>query len=66
VLTLDQADLDEVARALSDQTDVDHRRLLDPTTGKDPMDADDLKEADLDRSTFRERRRERVTGIEPA
>jgi hypothetical protein len=34
VLTLGQVDLDEIAQALSDQTDYVHQWMLDPATGE--------------------------------
>lgn len=34
MLELSQLDLEEIATALSDQTDVDHRWLIDPATGQ--------------------------------
>jgi hypothetical protein len=60
VLRLGQVELDEIAQALSDQTDYEHRWLLDPATGElhiwtsdtgldgqDLMDGDELEETDL-------------------
>lgn len=34
MLDLDRIDVDEIATALSDQTDYDHRWLIDPSTGE--------------------------------
>jgi hypothetical protein len=60
VLRLGQVDLDEIAQALSDQTDDEHRWLLDPATGElhiwtsdtgldgqDFVDGDELEDTDL-------------------
>jgi hypothetical protein len=60
VLALGEVDLDEIAQALADQTDYDHRWMLDPATGElhiwtsdtgldgqNPMDGDELEETDL-------------------
>jgi hypothetical protein len=60
VLSLGQVDLDDIAQALSDQTDYEHRWLLDPATGElhiwtsdigldgqGVMDGDELEETDL-------------------
>lgn len=61
MLDLSRLDLDEIAQALSDQTDYDHRRLINPDTGevllwtsdlgidgKTPVDLDDLDEICID------------------
>jgi hypothetical protein len=60
VLRLSQVDLDEIAQALSDQTDYKHRWLLDPATGElhiwtsdigldgqDLVNGDELEQTDL-------------------
>jgi hypothetical protein len=60
VLELGRVDLDEIAQALSDQTDNEHQWMLDPATGElhiwtsdtgldgqDLMDTDELEDADL-------------------
>jgi hypothetical protein len=60
VLKLGQVDLDEIAQALSDQTDYEHQWMLDPATGElhiwtsdtgldgqDLMDDDELEDTDL-------------------
>ena len=60
MLRLSQVDLDDIAQALSDQTDYEHRWLLDPATGElhiwtsdtgldgqDVVDGDELEETDL-------------------
>ena len=60
VLDLGRLDLDEIAQALSDQTDDEHRWLIDPRTGrvafwtsdtgidgKNPVDLDELDPIDV-------------------
>ena len=60
MLSLAQVDLDDIAQALSDQTDYEHRWLLDPATGElhvwtsdtgldgqGALDGDELEETDL-------------------
>jgi hypothetical protein len=60
VLRLAQVDLDDIAQALSDQTDYEHQWLLDPATGElhiwtsdtgldgqDLVDGDELEQTDL-------------------
>ena len=60
MLRLGQVDLDEIAQALSDQTDYEHRWMLDPATGElhiwtsdtgldgqDLMEDDELEDTDL-------------------
>ena len=60
MLELGQVDLDEIAQALSDQTDYEHQWMLDPGTGdlhiwtsdtgldgQEPMDDDELEDTDL-------------------
>ena len=60
MLRLSQVDLDDIAQALSDQTDDEHRWVLDPATGElhiwtsdtglagqDLVDGDELEETDL-------------------
>jgi hypothetical protein len=61
MLDLSRLDLDEIAHALSDQTDYEHRWLINPDTGevvfwtsdlgidgKTPVDLDDLDEICID------------------
>lgn len=61
VLDLSRLDLDEIANALSDQTDYEHRWLINPDTGeilfwtsdtgidgKTPVDLDELDERPID------------------
>jgi hypothetical protein len=61
MLELSQLDLDEIATALSDQTDYDHRWLIDPTSGQvvfwtsdtgldggNPVDLEDLDLTPID------------------
>lgn len=60
MLTLGQVDLDDIAQALSDQTDYEHRWMLHPATaelhiwtsdsgldGQDFTDSDELEDSDL-------------------
>jgi hypothetical protein len=60
MLDLDKLDVEEIVEALADQTDYEHRWLIDPTTGQvifwtsdtgidgqNPVDIDELRQAAL-------------------